>query len=158
MRLIKLGGSKHVMYRNLIKILVFVTLVGGFCWFAWGTDMTQTERSRRKARNKATACFVVGAAVALWGDKRMGNLDPISLRGIFVVLGVALMLFGFLLARTLRETTQPRAALSAAMTAVRPQQHCFLRSLLSCGYIIRRHQNPHQLNGSLAPPTTRTLT
>jgi hypothetical protein len=48
----------------------------------------------------------VGAALAVWGDKRVGTIDPISLRAGFIILGVIMMLFGFILARTLRDTAR----------------------------------------------------
>ncbi|MFN7138026.1 MAG: hypothetical protein ACK4UN_01675 [Limisphaerales bacterium] len=102
-----------MMTVNPIKILVFLALLTGFAWFTqvfqgenttiggWSIQGPGT-RSIRAAEMRATAIFVIGAGMAIWGDKRVGTLDPIALRGLFIIFGVLLMIFGLLLGWALR--------------------------------------------------------
>jgi hypothetical protein len=90
------------MVKNIIKAIIFVALALGFFWFAGRRTAGQVVTSPAWAR--AGAWFLAGAAVALWGDKDIGvtiDPDPISLRSVFVVLGVLMMIFGAILMKAL---------------------------------------------------------
>ena len=90
------------MIRSVLKILVFAALVGGFVFFGSFVWHDHEFRAVRLAEGRAIGIFIIGAAVGVWGDKEIGTFDPISLRGIFIILGVLLMLFAGLLIYALR--------------------------------------------------------
>lgn len=84
---------------DLFKGFLFVALLGGFVvavlFGVGGADSGELRRGELRA----IMLFGVGAATAIWGKKETtGALDPISLRGLFIILGVALMVFGCVLA------------------------------------------------------------
>ena len=91
--------------RNAIKILIFAVLIGSFFLFAGHVRYGHEFRVVRLAEGRAIGAFIVGAWIAVWGDKEIGTLDPISLRSLFVILGVLLMIFGCVLAYGLRESS-----------------------------------------------------
>ena len=91
------------MIRSVSKILVFAALVGGFLYFDSFVQHGHEFRVVRLAEGRVIGIFIVGAAIAVWGDKEIGGLDPISLRSIFVILGALLMIFAGVLMYGLRE-------------------------------------------------------
>ncbi len=51
--------------------------------------------------------YAFGAVLTLWlGDRRIGTLDPVSLRPIFIALGVILMVAVFVLMLATRDTAR----------------------------------------------------
>jgi hypothetical protein len=91
------------MIRSILKILVFAALVGGFLYFDSFVHHGHEFRAVRLAEGRVTGIFIVGAAIAVWGDKEIGGLDPISLRSIFIILGALLMIFAWVLLYELQE-------------------------------------------------------
>ena len=86
-----------------MKVLVFAALVGGFFYFDSFVRHGREFPVVRLAEGRAIGLFIVGAALAVWGNKETGGLDPISLRGVFIILGVLLMIFAGVLMYALRE-------------------------------------------------------
>lgn len=86
------------MLRNAIKLLAFIGLVSAFSYFASGGS----ELHAYWVIGRVEGIFTAGAVLAIWGDMKVGTLDPISLRGAFVVLGVLLMILAVVLAYGLR--------------------------------------------------------
>jgi hypothetical protein len=91
------------MLRSALKVLVFAALVGGFAYFGSFVQHGHEFRVVRIAEGRAIGIFVVGAAIAVWGNKEIGGLDPISLRSVFVILGALLMILAGVLMYALRE-------------------------------------------------------
>ena len=103
-----LGDNSGIMLKNITKILIFLALIGGFHYIASLKEGTLVSWGIYHAWNKGAAWFVVGAACAIWGDKKIESIDPdpISLRGVFIVLGILMMLFGLILSGALRDAVQ----------------------------------------------------
>ena len=93
------------MLRSALKILVFAALVGGFLYFDSFGQHGHEFRAVRLADGRANGIFFIGAVIAVWGNKEIGGLDPISLRGIFIILGALLMIFAGVLVYALRESS-----------------------------------------------------
>jgi hypothetical protein len=91
------------MLHNVLKILVFIVLAGGFVWFDSYLRHGHEIQANPLVEGRAIAMFVVGAAIAVWGNKEIGVIDPISLRSIFIILGALLMIFSGVLIYALRE-------------------------------------------------------
>jgi len=86
-----------------IKIVLFIALLGFF--FAVGGFSPPPDSPGHSGKHTVRAfggwvrivlCYVVGASLAIWGDKTTGLLDPVSHRWLFVILGVGLMLIALL--------------------------------------------------------------
>jgi uncharacterized membrane protein YfcA len=78
--------------KNIFKVLVFIALIGAYFYFA-GASGWQTLYGRKLA-----VIYGFGAVITLWlGGERIGTFDPISLRPIFIVLGLILMVVIFVL-------------------------------------------------------------
>jgi len=85
---------------HAIKIVVFIALLGFF--FAVGGFSAQPLNDTPGHFPDSVGAFtvwvrivffyVIGAILAVWGDKTTGMLAPISHRLLFVILGVGLML------------------------------------------------------------------
>jgi hypothetical protein len=87
--------------RPLIRILVFIALLGGF-WALGGfvspqvSPQVSVKQDPRPIWALAIVLYIVGAGVAVWADKTIGVLQPVSLRPLYVILGIALMLLALL--------------------------------------------------------------
>lgn len=92
------------MFKSVIKIILFAALVVSFVIYAhtWG-KWPQVRQAVYSAYSKECVVFIVGAWLAIWGDQRIGVLDPISLRSIYIFIGVMLMILAVVLAQGLRE-------------------------------------------------------
>jgi len=84
-----------------LKVVVFVVLlslyaaVGRFALHQDGpATLAELDVEGTVLWLRELTFYVVGAALAVWGDKTVGTLQPISLRPLFVILGVGLMAFG----------------------------------------------------------------
>ncbi|MGV3531640.1 MAG: hypothetical protein ACO1QR_04665 [Chthoniobacteraceae bacterium] len=93
---------------TLTGILIFIALVVGF--FLWIGGVPDTESTSHMARRGASRAwfqcgllFVGGAATACFGDKEYGLFPPTSLRWLFIVLGVLVMLISGLWMQTMKE-------------------------------------------------------
>jgi len=87
--------------KTTLKILVFVALLVLYLSFA-GALGWHTLYGR-----KLLVIYEFGAVMALWfGGQRIGTLDQISLRPIFITLGVILMLTMFILMVETRDTAR----------------------------------------------------
>jgi peptidoglycan/LPS O-acetylase OafA/YrhL len=95
---------KLFMLRNGAKVLVMAALVGVYFALSDHFAAHRGARSVRRGEGGAVCLFVGGALLALWGDTEVGTLRPVSLRGMFVLLGVLLMIFAVILANALRES------------------------------------------------------
>src|ERR1041384_1814649 len=94
-------GSDKLTMKTALKILAFVALMGIYSYFfgapAWHTNFGI----------KLSVVYGLGAVMAWWfGGERIGTLDPISLRSMFVVLGVILMLAMFIVMVGTRDTAR----------------------------------------------------
>jgi hypothetical protein len=73
--------------KQILKILVLAALLGLY-WF-YGGFASPKERGMFRLFSTIDALFVFGAIIALWaGAEPIGVLHPVSLRGIFTVLGI----------------------------------------------------------------------
>lgn len=99
------------MGKTIVKIVLFTALVVGFVIYAhtWG-KWPQVRQAVYTAYSKVCVVFIVGAWLALWGDQRIGVLDPISLRSIYIVIGIGLMILAIILSQGLREVILHGAA------------------------------------------------
>jgi len=93
------------MIPRVCKILVFAALVGGFFHFGGFDQHSHEFQPVQFGEGRAVVLFIAGAAIAVWGDKKIGVLDPISLRGIFIIIGVLMMIFACVLMCGLRESS-----------------------------------------------------
>jgi len=77
-----------------VKFALFLGLIGIF-WACSGF-MPAAERSMRKLHIMIELGYIAGAVVALWfGGEPIGTLQPISLRPIYILCGVILMVAAF---------------------------------------------------------------
>jgi hypothetical protein len=84
--------------KMMLKILVFVALIAVYFAVA-GAPSWQTMFGRKLA-----VIYGAGAVIALWvGGQPIGTLQPVSLRPIFIAVGVILMLAVFILMFTTRD-------------------------------------------------------
>jgi hypothetical protein len=132
-----------------MKISVFVLLLGLF--YAWGGFALPHGAFDSPFYFKQNPvipwaliilCFVYGDAVAVWGDKTVGIIHPISFRSGYIILGVLLMVAALLLTSCERaaDSRRPNTALQPAATAPRDlgsdmkfdRQDC-RRELVPCG-------------------------
>jgi hypothetical protein len=85
----------------LLRIAVFIVLLGVF-WALGGfvppevSPQVSVKQDPRPIWALAIILYIVGAGVAVWADKTIGMLQPVSLRPLFVILGLALMLLALL--------------------------------------------------------------
>ena len=85
--------------KTILKTLGFIAVIGVY-YFVAGTPAWHTNYGIKLA-----VIYQFGAVIAFWlGDKRIGTLDPISLRPIFIALGVILMVAMFVLMFQTRDT------------------------------------------------------
>ncbi len=67
-------------------------------------DLMIGARPRARVRlvwECSIALYSLGAATALWGNKRIGDISPVSFRGLYVAAGLAFMVIGFFMMRAL---------------------------------------------------------
>jgi hypothetical protein len=92
------------MNRPAIKILVFVVLLGLF--YAWGGFTLPSGAFNTPISSKHNPvipwgmiilCFVSGATIAVWGDRTVGTIHPISFRSGYIILGALMMMVALLL-------------------------------------------------------------
>jgi hypothetical protein len=92
------------MLQNGVKVFVLAVLVWAF--FAISARLPGGGRgigSARRGEGGALCVYIGGALLALWGEAEVGAIKPVSLRGMFVAVGVLLMIFAVVLANALRE-------------------------------------------------------
>ena len=96
------------MKGTLLKILVFVLLLGLFS--ALGGFVLPHGFFNKPLFSKHSpfipwvftiVAFVYGAAIAVWGDKTVGVIHPVSFRSGYIILGALLMIRPLLLASCL---------------------------------------------------------
>lgn len=80
------------MNRVVIKVLIFVALL--FVLFALEGFVPPPDAFSRQGRPWIifTLVYIYGASLAIWGDKTIGILHPISYRWLHITGGVFLML------------------------------------------------------------------
>lgn len=93
------------MKRFVIRILVFVLLLGLF--YACGDFVL--PHTQGKGWLLSVVLFTGGAAIAVWGNKEVGTIHPISFRSGYIILGVLLMVAGLLLMACVRTAEKHRA-------------------------------------------------
>ena len=87
-----------------LRVLVFVALMAVYLAFA-GAPGWQTLLGR-----KLTVIYGAGAVLALWvGGQPIGTLQPVSLRPIFITVGVILMLGVFILMLSTKDVVKSSA-------------------------------------------------
>jgi hypothetical protein len=75
---------------NMVKVITFLLLMCVYLYFA-GRPAWETLFGRKLA-----VWFGAGAVVALWvGGQRIGTLEPVSLRAVFVLVGAIVMIGAF---------------------------------------------------------------
>ena len=78
--------------KNLAKTITLLLLIGMYLLAAGGPGW------RTLYGQKLAVIYVFGAVMALWfGGKRIGTLEPTTMRPLFIALGVLLMLAMFIL-------------------------------------------------------------
>ena len=103
--------------KTTLKILTLIALLAFYLSLAgpptWRTLFGQ----------KLLVVYGFGAAMALWfGGRRIGTLDPISLRPIFVVLGVILMAAAFLIMFETRDTVRSLQEIHGSAPSIQPER------------------------------------
>ena len=86
---------------QIIKLLVFVTLMGGFYAFDGFDRPGVVQEDYRGPRRMARAwivtviMFVAGALMTLWGNAIAQHIDWDILDGLYPIIGVLLLIAGF---------------------------------------------------------------
>lgn len=79
--------------KTTLKVVTFVALIAVY-WAFGGFDRSEERPGR--LHSAITAIYIVGAIIALCeGGEPIGNLHPVSLRPVFMVVGALLMLAAF---------------------------------------------------------------
>lgn len=83
--------------KQVTKVLLLLSFTIGFALASGGdfprglAELAPQQRSRVAGLWIALhALFLVAIITVLWGDQRIGTLDPMSLRGVFVGMGAVL--------------------------------------------------------------------
>ncbi len=98
------------MSRPIIKVLVFIGLLGVFYGFGGfeppriSRDDYRSSGRMERAWFSTVALYVIGAGVAVWGDKTTGTIHPVSFRSSYLMLGVIAMLAAFFWMRAVKST------------------------------------------------------
>lgn len=99
--------------RNTTKIILFALLIGIFYAYAimgdHGQDYVTANQRISGAygmpfftqRTKTMILFTMGAWMAIWGDKKLGTIEPISIRIYLIIVGLIMMAVAFLMMNTL---------------------------------------------------------
>ena len=84
--------------KTTLKVLGFVALLVVYSLFSGATGWDSLFG------RKLAVVYGFGAVMALWfGGERIGTLHPVSLRSIFIALGVILMVSAFIIMLTTRD-------------------------------------------------------
>ena len=89
------------MKTQLIKLLVFVALLGAFHAFGGFERPVVSEEDYRSSRGMARAwlatvmLFMVGSVLAVWGNAIAERVDWDLPEGVYPVIGVLLLVAGF---------------------------------------------------------------
>jgi len=129
------------MKRLIIRLLIFNALIvglyvcGGFEPPPTNPNDFRASRRRAAAWFPSVALYVAGAAVAVWGDKKIGIRYPTSSRFIYVLAGTVAMAAGLVWSQTVKRTVKMRQQTSVlhailqiateaeSQTAVKSQQY-----------------------------------
>ena len=81
---------------TVIGVIAFTVLVGAFFWWIGGMPFSdETSYAIRREAGKAwihcAALFIAGAGTACFGDKEYGMFPPTSLRWLYILFGVLIM-------------------------------------------------------------------
>lgn len=82
----------------MIKVLVFVALLSVFYAFGGLHWLHEDFGSHSHGKNGLVAwlafnyLFILGAVTAVWGDKAVGIIHPVSFRSGYVILGTLIMI------------------------------------------------------------------
>jgi len=90
------AAANHEMMRinGTVKFALFLALIGIF-WACSGF-VPAAEQSMWKLHSVIEVAYIAGAVIALWfGGEPIGTLQPISLRPIYILCGVVLMVAAF---------------------------------------------------------------
>src|SRR5438046_2051800 len=80
--------------KGIAKVALFLALIGIF-WACSGF-VPAAEQSMWKLHSVIEVAYIAGAVIALWfGGEPIGTLQPISLRPIYILCGVLLMVAAF---------------------------------------------------------------
>jgi len=100
------------MKRLIIRLLTFGALMGGL-YVCGGFEPPSTNpndfrASRRRAAAwlPSVALYIAGAAVAVWGDKKIGTRYPTSSRFTYIVAGTVAMAAGLVWNQTVKSTAK----------------------------------------------------
>lgn len=89
--------------RNTTKLIIFTILVSAFYAYSLTGDhghdlMTAKQRIYSSSRipfiterTQTILMFIVGAWLTLWGEKKIGTFEPVSLRVYFIIAGILVM-------------------------------------------------------------------
>lgn len=110
------------MKRLIIRILIFSALIvglyvcGGFEPPLTNPNDFRASRRRAAAWFPSVALYVTGAAVAVWGDKKIGTRYPTSSRFTYILAGTVAMAAGLVWSQTVKNTAKMRQQTSMLRT------------------------------------------
>ncbi len=99
------------MKSHLIKIGLLVIFIILFYWIG-GFEPPNFDhfKSYRRTRGRiqilwccSIMLYFIGAFALLWGDKKVGDIDPTSFRFIYITCGLIAMAAGFIISKTINE-------------------------------------------------------
>jgi amino acid transporter len=97
---------------QLIKLLVFIALMGGFYAFDGFDRPTAAQEDYRSPRRMARAwivtvvMFVAGAVMTLWGNAIGRSVDWDVPDGLYPIIGVLLLVAGFVWMLLVRDSVR----------------------------------------------------
>jgi hypothetical protein len=97
-----------------------VLVVAFFAWFGGPTlpdDSSMTRRGFGRSWLHCSILFVVGAGTACFGDKEYGMFPPTSLRWLYVIFGVFIMVISTAWMHSLAKTWARNSSASQLPTA-----------------------------------------
>ena len=89
--------------RNSTKLIIFVILVSVFCAYSLTGDNGHDYVTFKQRifishgipfltqRTQTILMFIVGSGLTLWGEKKIGTFEPVSLRVYFIIAGILVM-------------------------------------------------------------------
>jgi amino acid transporter len=93
--------ASHFMKIQLIKLLVFVALMGGFYAFD-GFERPVVARDEYRGQHRmarawivTVVLFVAGSVMAVWGNALAQQVDWHIPDGLYPIIGVLLLIAGF---------------------------------------------------------------
>ena len=111
---------------TIVGIIAFLVLVVAFfAWFGGPPTLPEASHMTRHGFGRSwlycSILFVVGAGTACFGDKEYGMFPPTSLRWLYIVFGVFIMLVSTAWMHSLAKTW---GRSSSAYILPTPEIHC----------------------------------